>query len=92
MRFKTKDGEEVYFDENGEAVAKYEVINWQPSKKRHDEFVTVGLYDASLPVKDRLVVNMDSIVWATNVTQVRIKYLFFSLPKKKIYIYIIIIV
>ncbi|XDV29298.1 hypothetical protein PO909_032435 [Leuciscus waleckii] len=70
VRFKTKDGEEIYFDENGEVVAKYEVINWQPSTKKHDEFVTVGLYDASLPMKDRLAVNMASIVWANNITKV----------------------
>lgn len=73
MRFKTKDGEEIYFDENGEVVAKYELINWQPSTKKHDEFVTVGLYDASLPMKDHLAVNMASIVWANNITKVRIK-------------------
>ncbi|XP_052438193.1 extracellular calcium-sensing receptor [Carassius gibelio] len=80
VRFKTKDGEEVYFDENGEAVAKYEVINWQPSKKKHDEFVTVGLYDATLLMKERLAVNMDSIVWANNVTKVPVSVCSESCP------------
>uniref|UniRef100_A0AAX7V9S2 G-protein coupled receptors family 3 profile domain-containing protein n=1 Tax=Astatotilapia calliptera TaxID=8154 RepID=A0AAX7V9S2_ASTCA len=46
--FKTKEGDEVYFDENGDPAAKYEIINWQPRKNGIVEFVTVGLYDASL--------------------------------------------
>uniref|UniRef100_A0A3B4CDR0 G-protein coupled receptors family 3 profile domain-containing protein n=1 Tax=Pygocentrus nattereri TaxID=42514 RepID=A0A3B4CDR0_PYGNA len=49
VRFKTKDGEEVYFDKNGDPLAKYEIINWQTVEDHH-EFVTVGFYDFSFPV------------------------------------------
>uniref|UniRef100_A0A671PP91 G-protein coupled receptors family 3 profile domain-containing protein n=1 Tax=Sinocyclocheilus anshuiensis TaxID=1608454 RepID=A0A671PP91_9TELE len=70
VHFKTKDGEEVYFDENGDPVAKYDIINWQPSKKQHYEFVTVGLYDAYFLGIDRLAVNMLSILWTNNSTKV----------------------
>ncbi|XP_065138720.1 extracellular calcium-sensing receptor [Paramisgurnus dabryanus] len=70
VRFKTKDGEQVYFDENGDPVAKYEIINWQPSKKQHYDFVTVGLYDASFHGLERLAVNMTSILWTKNSAQV----------------------
>ncbi|XP_056622470.1 extracellular calcium-sensing receptor-like [Triplophysa dalaica] len=80
VSFKTKDGEEVYFDENGEAVAKYEIINWQPSQIKHDVFVSVGLYDASLPVKDRLSVNIASIIWANNKTKVPVSVCSESCP------------
>ncbi|XP_017320894.1 extracellular calcium-sensing receptor-like [Ictalurus punctatus] len=68
VRFKTKEGEEVYFDENGDPPAKYEIINMQMSKDQY-KFVTVGLYDSSLPIHDRLSVNMASIVWANNTNQ-----------------------
>ncbi|XP_065134748.2 extracellular calcium-sensing receptor-like [Paramisgurnus dabryanus] len=80
VRFKTKDGEEVYFDENGDPIAKYEIINWQPSKIKHDEFVPVGLYDSSFPVKDRLIVNMPAIVWANNKTKVPVSVCSESCP------------
>uniref|UniRef100_A0A3B4CKS2 G-protein coupled receptors family 3 profile domain-containing protein n=1 Tax=Pygocentrus nattereri TaxID=42514 RepID=A0A3B4CKS2_PYGNA len=61
VRFKTKDGEDVYFDKNGDPVAKYEIINWQTVEDHHD-FVTVGLYDSSFPALNRLAVKMNSIV------------------------------
>uniref|UniRef100_A0A8C6WPS0 G-protein coupled receptors family 3 profile domain-containing protein n=1 Tax=Neogobius melanostomus TaxID=47308 RepID=A0A8C6WPS0_9GOBI len=53
VRMVTK-GEEVYFNENGDPAAKYEIINWQPTAQGTVEFVTVGLYDASLPVDRQL--------------------------------------
>uniref|UniRef100_A0A8C4ZJ94 G-protein coupled receptors family 3 profile domain-containing protein n=1 Tax=Gadus morhua TaxID=8049 RepID=A0A8C4ZJ94_GADMO len=49
IHFKTKEGEEVYFNENGDPAAKYDIINWQPKKDGSVEFVTIGLYDASDP-------------------------------------------
>ncbi|XP_047678764.1 extracellular calcium-sensing receptor-like [Tachysurus fulvidraco] len=70
VRFKTKEGENVYFDENGDPPAKYEIINWQKTKENQYEFVTVGLYDSSVPAQDRLAVNMSSIVWAQNTNKV----------------------
>lgn len=68
MHFKTKEGEEVFFDKNGDPAAKYDIINWHVSEEH--KFVTVGLYDSSITGHDRLVVNMTSIVWAQNTNQV----------------------
>ncbi|XP_026783360.1 extracellular calcium-sensing receptor-like [Pangasianodon hypophthalmus] len=70
VHFKTKEGEDVYFDKNGDPPAKYEIINWQKSKEYQYEFVTVGFYDSSVPAQDRLAVNMALITWAQNTTQV----------------------
>ncbi|XP_060779001.1 extracellular calcium-sensing receptor-like [Neoarius graeffei] len=69
VHFKTKEGEEVYFDKNGDPPAKYEIINWQKTKENQYAFVTVGLYDSSAPGQDRLAVNMASIVWTQNTNQ-----------------------
>lgn len=71
-RFKTKEGEEVFFDANGDPAAKYEIINWQPRKDGQLGFVTVGLYDASLAANSRLTVNGGSILWTKNATEVPI--------------------
>uniref|UniRef100_A0A3Q3M333 G-protein coupled receptors family 3 profile domain-containing protein n=1 Tax=Mastacembelus armatus TaxID=205130 RepID=A0A3Q3M333_9TELE len=39
--FKTKEGDEVYFNQNGDPAAKYEIINWQPTENGIVDFVTV---------------------------------------------------
>ncbi|XP_035381440.1 extracellular calcium-sensing receptor-like [Electrophorus electricus] len=80
VRFKTKEGEEIYFDKNGDPAARYEVINWQTSKERQHEFVTVGLYDSTFPVNSRLTLNLSSIVWAQNTNKVPISVCSESCP------------
>ncbi|XP_067363791.1 extracellular calcium-sensing receptor-like [Channa argus] len=68
--FKTKEGDEVYFDENGDPPAKYEIVNWQPTENGIVDFVTVGFYDASLPADKQLSLQNKSLIWAQNSKQV----------------------
>ncbi|XP_026230573.1 extracellular calcium-sensing receptor-like [Anabas testudineus] len=68
--FRTKEGDEVYFNENGDPPAKYEIINWQPMENGIADFVTVGLYDASLPADKQLSLQNNYIIWAQNSKQV----------------------
>ncbi|XP_041795932.1 extracellular calcium-sensing receptor-like [Chelmon rostratus] len=70
IQFKTKGGDEVYFNENGDPTAKYEIINWQPTENGIVDFVTVGLHDASLPADKQLNLQDKSIIWAQNSQQV----------------------
>lgn len=70
--FRTKEGEEVYFNEDGDPAAKYEVINWQRRENGFVEFVTVGIYDASLPFDKQLKLQNKSLIWAQSSTQVQI--------------------
>ncbi|MEQ2181802.1 hypothetical protein GOODEAATRI_015286, partial [Goodea atripinnis] len=69
IRFKTKEGDEVYFNENGDPTAKYEIINWQRKENGMLNFAAVGLYDASLPADKQLDVKIGSTVWAKNSLQ-----------------------
>ncbi|XP_027136148.1 uncharacterized protein LOC109141035 [Larimichthys crocea] len=70
VHFKTKEGDEVYFNENGDPAAKYEIINWQPTEHGIVDFITVGLYDASLPADKQLNLQNKSLTWAQNSQQV----------------------
>lgn len=63
----------MYFDENGDPPAKYEIINWQVNREYQHELVTVGLYDSSVSVQEHLMINMPYILWAQNNTKVRKK-------------------
>uniref|UniRef100_A0A672Z2K9 G-protein coupled receptors family 3 profile domain-containing protein n=1 Tax=Sphaeramia orbicularis TaxID=375764 RepID=A0A672Z2K9_9TELE len=70
INFKTKEGDEVYFNENGDPAAKYEIINWQPTQNGIVDFVTVGLYDASLLADRQLILENKTLIWAQNSMQV----------------------
>ncbi|KAG7497018.1 extracellular calcium-sensing receptor-like [Solea senegalensis] len=66
IHFKTKEGDEVYFNEDGDPAAKYDIINWQPTEHGVVDFVTVGLYDASLPSDKQLNLYNKSLIFAQN--------------------------
>ncbi|XP_030007207.1 extracellular calcium-sensing receptor-like [Sphaeramia orbicularis] len=70
IRFKTKEGDEVYFNENGDPAAKYEILNWQPTQNGIVDFVKIGLYDASLPADRQMNLENKTIIWTQNSLQV----------------------
>ncbi|MBN3308584.1 CASR protein, partial [Amia calva] len=65
VNFTNRNGERVFFDENGDPVAQYALINWQLNKEGINTFEMVGLYDASLPERQQIVMNV-STVWSNN--------------------------
>ncbi|KAG2463186.1 CASR protein, partial [Polypterus senegalus] len=58
------NGEQVYFDDNGDPVARYDLINWQMSKEGAIKFITVGIYDSSEPEGQQFKMNNITIMWA----------------------------
>lgn len=70
VSFNTETGEKVFFDENGDPAARYDLLNWQQGEDGTTEFVKVGFYDASLIPGFQLSFNNISIVWAKNQHQV----------------------
>uniref|UniRef100_A0A3P9N5U7 Extracellular calcium-sensing receptor-like n=2 Tax=Poecilia reticulata TaxID=8081 RepID=A0A3P9N5U7_POERE len=63
VNFTVKNGDRVWFDQTGAAVARYEVVNWQRGTDGSVQFRPVGYYDASLPSGKRFVLNTDTIMW-----------------------------
>ncbi|XP_013878512.1 extracellular calcium-sensing receptor-like [Austrofundulus limnaeus] len=70
VHFKTKDGEDIYFNKNGDPAAKYEIINWQLKENGIVDFVSVGLYDASLPEEKQLNLQNKTLHWSKSLNQV----------------------
>uniref|UniRef100_A0A8C5HU22 Extracellular calcium-sensing receptor-like n=1 Tax=Gouania willdenowi TaxID=441366 RepID=A0A8C5HU22_GOUWI len=49
VNFTTKIGESVFFDDLGDPVARYALVNWQMDETGYIHFETIGNYDASRP-------------------------------------------
>ncbi|TSK38405.1 Extracellular calcium-sensing receptor [Bagarius yarrelli] len=58
VNFTNEFGDTVNFDEYGDPAGSYDIVNWQ-----HEQFTTVGRFDASLPPEQQLVLYQDSIMW-----------------------------
>lgn len=65
----SQNGFNVSFNANGDPVAAYEVVNWQTSENGGTEVVTVGYYDASVPVGQQFHINRN-ITWMEGGSQV----------------------
>lgn len=64
VNFTTKNGAKVFFDENGDSIAQYDLVNWQIKEDGSVEIVQIGQYDNSLPEQKKLQLKKDAkIVW-----------------------------
>lgn len=63
VNFTTLNGENVFFSENGDSPAQYDLINLQMFSEGTAKVVTIGYYDASLPKDEQLTLNGAQIVW-----------------------------
>lgn len=63
VNFTTRFGDRVSFDENGDALAIYDVMNWQKGPDGAIKLVTVGVFDESSPGGQMLRLDEDKIFW-----------------------------
>ncbi|XP_070761762.1 extracellular calcium-sensing receptor-like [Enoplosus armatus] len=75
----SQNGYDVSFDANGDPVATYELVNWQKTESGSIELVTVGHYDASLPVGQVFRVHRN-LTWVEGGTQVPVSVCTDSCP------------
>nr|XP_019943681.1 PREDICTED: extracellular calcium-sensing receptor-like [Paralichthys olivaceus] len=65
VNFTTKIGENVFFDERGDPVARYALVNWQMDETGYILFETIGYYDASRPEGQQFEMKRDvKAIWA----------------------------
>ena len=64
VNFTTQNGAKVSFDENGDSVAQYDLVNWQMKEDGSAEIVNIGRYDTSFPEGKKFKLKDDTkIVW-----------------------------
>ncbi|XP_072427933.1 extracellular calcium-sensing receptor-like [Chiloscyllium punctatum] len=68
--FTASTGELVYFDENGDPVPKYDLINLQMNAEGTLKIVKIGYYDGSAPEGQEVVLNIGDIVWSSTSKQI----------------------
>ncbi|XP_078102130.1 extracellular calcium-sensing receptor-like [Sander vitreus] len=65
VNFTTKIGENVFFNEFGDPVAHYALVNWQIDEAGYIVFETIGFYDASQPEGQQFQMKADvQAIWA----------------------------
>ncbi|KAJ1121158.1 hypothetical protein NDU88_009285 [Pleurodeles waltl] len=69
LHFKARSGEEIFFDERGDAPASYDILNVQVSEDGLFQLVKVGTFDPSAPEKQAITVNASAILWGDGSSQ-----------------------
>uniref|UniRef100_UPI00398E6598 extracellular calcium-sensing receptor-like n=1 Tax=Pristiophorus japonicus TaxID=55135 RepID=UPI00398E6598 len=64
VNFVTKIGEKFYFDKNGDPVATYDIVNWQPNALDGVDVINVGYYDGASPSGKEFVIDEERIIWS----------------------------
>ncbi|XP_077118695.1 extracellular calcium-sensing receptor-like [Ranitomeya variabilis] len=70
VRIKMNGGREIYFDENGDPPAVYDIVNWQLSPEGIIKQVKVGSYDTSASPGEVYTINSSILQWKNDDTQV----------------------
>ncbi|XP_033894897.3 extracellular calcium-sensing receptor-like [Acipenser ruthenus] len=63
VQFTNALGEETSFDENGDPMPVYDLVNWQEADDGSVKFVTVGRFDRTLNQNPKLEIDEETIVW-----------------------------
>ncbi|XP_043926756.1 extracellular calcium-sensing receptor-like [Protopterus annectens] len=69
--FKDISGEELFFDQNGDSPAMYDILNWQVSPDGNTtKYVKVGYFDSRAPPGQQFFIKENLILWNGDNTQI----------------------
>ncbi|XP_053319874.1 extracellular calcium-sensing receptor-like [Spea bombifrons] len=80
VRVTLSSGRELYFDENGDPPATYDIVNWQLGSNNTVRHVKVGSYDTTGSSGQVFTINTSAILWATGDQQVPVSVCSQSCP------------
>uniref|UniRef100_A0AAY4DQZ3 G-protein coupled receptors family 3 profile domain-containing protein n=1 Tax=Denticeps clupeoides TaxID=299321 RepID=A0AAY4DQZ3_9TELE len=73
-------GEEVNFDDKGDSIPSYDLINWQRGSEGNIEFINVGMFDGSNEAGKELIIQDGTITWAGHQSKVLVSVCSDSCP------------
>ncbi|XP_041441581.1 extracellular calcium-sensing receptor [Xenopus laevis] len=65
VRIKLSSGRDLFFDQNGDPPAVYDIVNWKLSPEGTIKQVKVGSYDIAASFGQFFTLNTSAIMWAT---------------------------
>ncbi|XP_078515263.1 extracellular calcium-sensing receptor-like [Lissotriton helveticus] len=68
VNFKTRTGDNIFFDVNGDAPAAYDILNVQILEDEEFQLVKVGMLDPT--AKEGISINTEAILWSEGSSQV----------------------
>uniref|UniRef100_H3AUD6 G-protein coupled receptors family 3 profile domain-containing protein n=1 Tax=Latimeria chalumnae TaxID=7897 RepID=H3AUD6_LATCH len=70
IRFKNNAGKEIYFDENGDSPAVYDIINWQLTPDGILKYIKVGSANFSASKGKDMKIDQSAIEWKEGQTKI----------------------
>ncbi|MEE6505995.1 hypothetical protein FKM82_007448 [Ascaphus truei] len=80
VRMRTSSGRELFFNENGDPPAVYDIVNWQPSPEGGTKQVKVGSYDTGTAIGQVFTINASVVHWASGGSEVPLSLCSSSCP------------
>lgn len=72
MVYTNQFGDETMFDQNGDPIALYDLVNWQLGLNEEMQFITIGKFDGTATAgHKKLQLQENNILWNDNQTTVR---------------------
>ncbi|XP_044132790.1 LOW QUALITY PROTEIN: uncharacterized protein LOC122925499 [Bufo gargarizans] len=65
LRLSMSSGRQLFFDENGDPPAAYDIVNWHLSPEGKLQQVKVGSYDTSITSGNVFIINTSHVQWGT---------------------------
>ncbi|XP_075715703.1 extracellular calcium-sensing receptor-like [Rhinoderma darwinii] len=70
VRVRLTSGSEIFFDENGDPPAAYDIVYWHVDENGNIQQLKVGRYDTTLPKGNTFNIDTDISMWTSNHGQV----------------------